>query len=472
MTGQLVARSNFAKLGIATEVIHFQHDAFGSQLEAILYDIEKFIGGDYTADKDYPQKKEEPYEGNPNGVDPDTEYLRIKVARSHFGDLISDLVYRRFGIKLQVMFNNDCIGAIMPMILNENHVLLDNYWRGGGVLPKDQVRVIKEAKNKTGWVDLEHAKVGGLFSEYLHKMWFDVVGHFRLHQTTVPGMVAIILHELGHAFTYYEFANRLEETNQVLAHLSDEIRNPTSPSKRIYIFKELAGKFGVKEEEFNDIIEEENEAILGVKLFKKYVAFVKSQLPNRKYTETSSEQLADNFAARFGYGRQLITALDQFYQFDPERNSSVRRMAPYFEIIKHMLLIGAAVVYTIGGLVIIGVAIAFLYVICFIHGGEEDEDMTYDRLKMRYTRIRQQYIERINKIPMSKEDLRHVVDEVHQMDEIIKQCAVYRSLFTRLANFVFSKNRAAKASVELQYLLEELTHNNLFLKSAELKVLS
>jgi hypothetical protein len=98
--------------------------------------------------------------------------------------------------------------------------------------------------------------------------------------------------------------------------------------------------------------------------------------------------------------------------------------------------------------------------------------MTYDRLKMRYKRIRQQYIEMLQKLDLGKEQLRKVVDDVHFIDEIIQATSIHRSLFASLANFVFKASKEAKEDIELQYLLEELTHSDLFLKSAELSVIS
>lgn len=472
MTALAVGRSNFGRLGIGCEAIAFQHDVFGSQLEAIFNDMEKFLNGEFTADREYQERRrEEEYEGV---FEDDSEmiYLRIKLARSHFGDLLSDLIYKRLGIKTSFRFNNDCLGAVMPFFINKHHIFLDEFFRGQNLGLRDQEKLLKEFNNKSGWVDLHAAKVGGIFSEYTHIVYLDVVGHIKRVNSTIPEIVAILLHELGHAFTFYEFADRVQTSNQVLAHLSQEIRKPTAPGRRIYLFKELAESFGVKDEEFHDMIEENNHVILGLKLFKKYIGFVSSQLPNAKYDETSSEQVADNFATRFGYGRPLITALDKLYQGSPERSASLRRWMPYLEIIFAVIMpIAFIFALFVTGAVIPGVLISAIFFIVFFSSGDADRDMTYDVLKMRYTRVRHQYIEMLNTVPMAKEELRKVINDVHRLDEIIKDTAIYRTLYNRVMNFLSFRNRAARDDIELQYLLEELAHNNLFLKSAELKAL-
>jgi hypothetical protein len=125
-----------------------------------------------------------------------------------------------------------------------------------------------------------------------------------------------------------------------------------------------------------------------------------------------------------------------------------------------------------GGSIPYGILMAIIMAVLLFGSGDATVDMTYDVLKMRYKRIRQQYIEMIKQLDLDKESLRDVVDSVHFVDGIIQNTAIYRTLYNRIANFLFSWNRAAKKDIEMQYLIEELTANSLFLKSAELEVLS
>ena len=231
-----LSKKGRARLGL--ESIDFQTDNFGSQLETIFYGMEKLINE---------------HEGR------NLEAVRNILQKSEFPKMLSDTVFKRIGIKLKPHFDTYSFGAIMPFFINENHVLLDKYWRGnlGRELP-DQKKIIKAIDGKTGTIDLKHARVGGIFSEYEHDLWLDVVGHLVSFKSTVPEIVAILLHEIGHAFTYYELANRLEETNQILANLSAEIRGNNSPEAKKVIFRELTATFGVKEDEFDDLIEEKS----------------------------------------------------------------------------------------------------------------------------------------------------------------------------------------------------------------------
>lgn len=435
---------------LAMESIDFQTDSFGSQIEAILYDMEKFI-----------QKS--------SGT---IEQLRQRLADSELVTLLDETIFKRFGLKVSTRVYTSVVGGIVVMSFTTNHIFHDPEWRGKFTI-QEQQKLIDRAHNAVGTIDLENAKVGGIFSEYEHRLFIDIVGNLLVRKISVPEIAAFILHEIGHAFTYYEFADRLESTNQILVNLSREIKGKNDDGKRHYILKELANKFGVKEQEFDDILNEKNNVIFGIKLFNKYIQFVKSQMPNRFYDRTASEQVADNFAARFGYGRQLITGLDKFEVYGPNKNSSVAFWMSVNEFIFDIMAPSLLSIFILcGGFITLGVLV-FTVLLFFIEAhGEKNFDHGYDAVKIRYKRIRQQSIEMIKQMDLSKEELRGVVDNVHFMDGIIQNTAIYRTLYNRIANFIFLPHKAAKRDQELQSLMEELATNDLFLKSAELEVLA
>lgn len=446
----------------ALEVIDFQTDDIGSQIEALLIDIKREIIDEARANSSESTTIDD---GMAGGVFYKT---RRRLATSKFKPLLEDLILRRFGIRTNVKFDTQVLGAIMPFFINKNHVLIDKSWRGDFYI-KEQELVLKTLHDQKGTIDLKHATVGGIFSKYVHDVYFDVVGVF-LPQTHSPAeMTAILLHEIGHAFTYYEFSNRVTTTNQILTQLVQELHGDNKPEVKQYLFKELASGYGVSEKAFEDLVEEENRVILGMRLFKRLVPLIQSQLPNDKYSETASEQLADNFAARFGYGRQLITGLDKLYiNGSPEKGGE--GVGFFMDLVQGIQIM----IWILGSLmsgapfIIAGMLIVLLLTI--MGSGEASTDMTYDRLKIRYTRIRHQHIELLKRLDLPKEKLSKLLEDIQVMDKIINNTRVHRDLFDRLVNFISSKAKAAKESVELQQLLEAMAHNNLFVKAGEFKL--
>lgn len=427
---------------VSTESIAFQNDVFAKQIEDIIKEIES----------------------------KSVNLNRQQIQKSPAIKQLEKLVFGRLGIKITIETNTTCPGAIMVFPVNRNHVLLnpgvrDNYSE------KEQARLTKEFNELKGYVSLKDARVGGIFSTYMHKLYCDIPGNIKMG-LTAGEITAIILHELGHAFTYYELSDRLMTTNQILADLAVTTKSGADSSKRIYLFKELSDKLKVKESTWDSILEEPNRVIFGTKLFKEYVISVKSLMSNGKYDETASEQLADNFAARFGMGRELILGLDKLSSHSPERNKFYYYLATSIDFLYTVVWRAAVLFFSImSGLIPLVVYFVIVYSIIIVVTGSAFSDMTYDILKTRYIRIRQQSIARISQTNLNKDDLRQLVDTIHQMDSIIKETQVFSLIVTKISNFLVSVNRDVKNDVAFQGLLEATANNDLFLKSAELKLI-
>ena len=428
---------------VSLESIAFQNDSFGSDIESIIYKLKKLV------------------DVNPS-LKHDVDFLESS------GTDLEKLIYSRLGLRVNLIINTYCPGAMIVFPINRNHILLKDYWRDNYHI-EDQAKLTKDLVGKKGTVDLKNAKLGGIFSEYKHTMYCDIIGNLDAGMT-VPSVVAIILHELGHAFTYYEFSDRVSSTNQVMADIALTVKDKADKSKRIYLFKELATKLDIDEKEFNDILEEDNRIIFGVKLFKKYMTSVSSLMEQVKYDETSSEQLADNFATRFGYGKHIVEALDVMMKGSAERSRGMYKVSVMLDLLVTLLMPLVA----IAGMVLfipLGVFYSFLLFIILTNSGDNDKDMTYDDLKTRYSRVRHQLILQTQELNISKSDLKALVDSIHQLDDIIKGTQVFTPLYTSIVNFFSSTNKSAKENIALQKVMETLTNNELFVKSAQLRTL-
>ena len=133
-----------------------------------------------------------------------------------------------------------------------------------------------------------------------------------------------------------------------------------------------------------------------------------------------------------------------------------------------------AIAKAIAGMVLfipLGVFYSFLLFIILTNSGDNDKDMTYDDLKTRYSRVRHQLILQTQELNISKSDLKALVDSIHQLDDIIKGTQVFTPLYTSIVNFFSSTNKSAKENIALQKVMETLTNNELFVKSAQLRTL-
>lgn len=385
--------------------------------------------------------------------------------------LLEDTVFNRFGIKVKFVHSSKTYMAVLPMLVNKFHIFLNDVLHGFKGI-KEQEAVLKGWEDKKGYVDLENAVVSGIFSTYDHLLFMNLpllIGDIKL---TAKELSSILIHEIGHLFNNYEFANRIERTNEVLLNLSHELKDNNDIKKIEVIYKQYLDLTGSKED-LDLFTSGKTRVVIGTILFKKHFQYVTSQWQHGKNDQTGSEVSADVFAARLGYGNELIKALDKI--------NKTNGVTELLESADNMILISMVIVPCayIALLLLLGSITPAVMVTVFFGGiflslanrlGADSIDMTYDTIKVRYIKIREQYIDILKNSELSTADAQHILEQIYSMDAIIKGAKEYNLFITKVGNILFSKHRAAVNDIALQRLIEELAHNELFLKSAELNV--
>lgn len=384
------------------------------------------------------------------------------------------LIGNRTGLKVKII-HNQALAAILPFYSNKNHVLIHKYYRGNFKIA-DQEKILKEANRKKGHVDLKKATVSGLFSEYSNHLHLDFKSLFLVLKLSPAEVTAITLHELGHAFYACEYANRIDTVNQVLSNLAAEMTNKKEKDLT-YIYRELKSINEKVTEEDVDKIVNGNKIIAGYTFYSvlldNEVLHEKKQSRVDKYDETAFEQLADNFAARFGYGRQLIIALDKLHRFgySPEKSKSAAMITEMLMTLDFIFMIIATATLFIT-ILPLGVLMGLITYLNFMGYGENFKDYTYDELKVRYNRIRQEYIQNLKSDDLSKDEIKLILDDIYVIDKIMDETSRFSPLLSKLSNLLVSSNRQAKNAIRGEQLLEELAFNDLYVKSAEFKLMT
>jgi len=377
---------------------------------------------------------------------------------------IEKSVFDRFGLKISIIASDYTIMGVLPMIMNKYHVFLHESLHGFDGIAHQEA-ALKMWDGQTGWVDTSKAKVGGMFSSYTHQFFMNPIYMVRQCGTDAGEMTAILLHEVGHLFDNYEFSSRLESTNQVLAELTNAIKLGEDAKKTEYLYAKYLDLTNSQED--RDLLTSgKTRVVIGAELFRKHFNYMKSQLPNRKYDETSSEMSADLFASRFGYGRQLVNGLDKtVIEGDKELISSINFTVNTIEL---MSLTAYIFIGLVGGpFVALGIAGWMIFILNL--SGTNNQDMTYDVLKDRYLRVRQHYVQMLKNSGIDREEAQKIINDIYVIDDLVKNIKPFRSIFKSMADFIFPSHRDAKNDIAVQRLLESLAHNDLFLKAAELK---
>lgn len=439
----------------ALETIATQTDGFGAELEAIVAEIQK-AGNDIRIENVTIHNK--------------IDLLNITIRENKYANKIEDLVFKRLGLKIEIHTDIITHGAMLIFPVTENSILLKDAFKGHDYFINLK-KISKIADNDVGTIDLNKAVVGGIFSKFVHPLYVSFGLNFYVENLTPGEVTGILLHELGHAFTFYEYSNRLTAVNQVMATVVDELKKPTVKRNYTYVYNEMSSKLKIDQKVIDDIMNSTDESIISEKLFAAIATSVVKESSMGKYEETSSEQLADQFASRFGYGRQLIAGLDKLHEkYSPERNDFVRSSYYFSQLI--FILSGAFLVAAAASIPIISISYLMIFVLVMAFSGEYTRDMTYDDLLFRYTRIRQDAIQQLKNQYYTGKDAKQVIESIKVMDEKIRLVKPFAGLIRPIMNILIPANWKTKQEIQYQQFIELLVNNDLFLKAAELQTLA
>ncbi len=439
------ARRKFT--AFALETIDYQSIVFGKRLEAIFAEIK---------------------------IDVDRGVSNKELAKSPKIEELVKLVSDTTGITIAPDLDSWNVAAIMIMpIAYNNPMIRHDLLHADGLI--DYIKKAKYKPGETGNIDLKNAKVSGIFSKYKHTLYINFNILYKQCQLSPGELTGIFLHELGHAFTWYEVAANTEHTNMVLQSICSELFSKKKNKDIGYIYRELTTTFNMSEKEVDSLINSQNETIMGMKLFTAVGFYMRSQVSKSRYWETTSEQMADQFATRFGYGRELLTGLDKLMKevSTGDYRDGTTIFSMLFETVVYLTAIATSAAIMAGfvsGIVVFYfIYSVFMSLLMGLSTSEAYKDMTYDGIKDRYVRIRNEAIGFLKDATISNEDKATVIESVKIMDNIMQSAKEHKVLASYIFNWT-KANRALKEDREYQQLLETLANNDLFLKSAELDV--
>lgn len=435
--------SKQAGLELAQETIAFQSRDFGLQLEAV---IEEALTGNFSAKQ----------------VD--------KIISPKLAKIVSDFT----NLKVQFVFDCEIEPISFPSIV-KNGLILSNEdpMRHNKRSASSIVKYIKDNK-LVNTVNIKTAKVTGLFAQISSPIMFawEIITDFKLNKEEV---VAIILHEIGHIFTFYEYQNRFVTSNQVLASLLMSAKNDTVEEFE-YVYTTAAEVLTGNKNALDSLQTTKDESVITTIVIDKTVEAFKSQTQSPYNDSVSAEQLADAFAARFGYARPLITGLEKTFSYSElDKRGSIRTSMQAVEI---AATVGQGIV--LGFLSIttpfVAASLAAIYVTSILKisstVGANSRD-TYDDQRVRYLRMKEQVIEQTKDRTLPPSEVKKLIEDLKTIDSIIDEYAKapYQTLVVQAINFVFRRHRVANETQKLQRTLEELASNELFVRAAQLSLL-
>ena len=370
------------------------------------------------------------------------------------------------GLKIDLKFNTPYPPCMMPIHVNPSSILGDNDFKD--YYTKDANKVIKKLEdNEKTFVDLKNAKVGGAFSTVPSKIYMGF-RQLKDMKLTAREAAAMFMHEVGHAFVAYELAFNTIQTNQILLALHKSL---VAKDQKLfeYSLKLTEKRIGPSSGVYNELKEETDTNVVTTVVMAKIQEKRVSELGTAAYDKTTYEALADNFATRMGLGRELVTSLEKIHRLygSPEYSGETRFMYNMIQIIvaSYFMLLGAVLGSVL--LMIAGAPIFFLITWTVSDGAEYQN--VYDKLKIRYKRVREQLISRLKVKSLAPELVKNILEDLKVLDKIIEQTGEFSSILNVVGNIIYPSNWVLSSRKNAQRLLEELASNDLFIKAAQLR---
>jgi hypothetical protein len=280
---------------------------------------------------------------------------------------------------------------------------------------------------------------------------------FNSEDYTAEECAAVILHEVGHYFSYVEFLTSSIVTNFVLSQLADGLSRATNPKEResyIIAAKDALGNSPAINPEALSQAHDPN--AVQVVLVKDYIETKRMEFGQDIFNNATWEAMADQYAARQGAGRALLSALDKTTRRYGADIALRGKVGFYFiEVLK--------VIFTLSG---------YFTIIGLIMILSDSANTTYARLPVRYERIRAELVDRLKNRKIGKAETAGITEDIEVVDRILKTVSDQRQWFSYVAALIFSTKREYYKVEAVSRELEKLGANDFFVHAAKLQLMA
>jgi len=457
----------FNSTDYSEETISFQEDlAFISELDAIHEEIIQ------SASEELSKSKATRYVGKT--VISEDKYTRLEsVIRKRTG--LSFIFDRRgeFGPAVYMFIekydtplsNNIFLDFVTPEFYNvvskARKAFMDKISKGKVVVDLKNARI----------EGLQDTPIGVLFMNYesfLYKNTRPIIPKHKMLGFTAKELTAILLHEIGHAFTYIEYIGRVTKDVNRLADVFKDVKKPEDVklNKRKYVIRLATA---IDSEDLVKTYDKYKDSHIrwSTTAMLKIVDHVRSQLYDINGYKEYSEVVADQFVARFHRSKELISALDRI---------ALHNIPTAFVIATLHILQMYAIIFTVLGqyLRILGIPPVIIAIIAGVLLLYLKYNFTSHTYPSNYERIRRMRSETVTSIKYAKnltsKQRKELLESVEYLDKTMKfkpNISLQSPIFGMISIFT-SKGRATVRGEKLARLLEEVTANDLRLSALKI----
>lgn len=333
-------------------------------------------------------------------------------------------------------------------------------------------RALNFAANLNGWVDLKNNKVGGIFTKMLNTIHIsrDVVIPNEGYQLASEETAAVIGHEIGHLWSFYEKAASTVATNVVIETATAALATTQDPVLRMQILTKSAASLGASSssETIKAAAESNDTAVVGPLMIRLGEEGrlerlgLKPNSASEAYQARSIEFMADQYVVRLGAAVPLASALHTLARWHVADygKSNAAFLSAQLSRYTMLGLIGAGATVLGGPAAVVFYAMMGLLTLVGAVGANTD-DYDMDPTE-RIGRIKQDLVQLLKIRTLTPQQRKAILQDVEAVDAMRAESKSHGGLIRFVyRNMVPAGRRAAKVR-EYQKGLEDLVNNDLF----------
>jgi Peptidase family M48. len=379
----------------------------------------------------------------------------------------NDAIFEETGMRIQVELDPNTSPNAYVYIpeININNSIMQEWTRNWTT--NDSLLDLKKALGRTteALLDRSTSKVGGVLSNLLIKSCITK-GLMTAKEFTCEEIAAVMMHECGHVFTFFERMLDIMSMNYAISAVTSRLLNTEDKKLRMNLIHEFDAAFGVTIPDVELLAETKKGETIATVLISETVRNRRNAEGDMIYSQRGFEFSSDQFATRHGAGAHLVTALDKMMR-KYGKDSSYSCWAMH--IIKQSTIFLLHIPAVIAGLFLVPILSIILIALLII---SRPLNKTYDEIPARFARVRREMIDSLKDQTLPAELRRSILSELETVSNIIDKLEYKRDWLEAVWAHIIPSGRKATSSQELQQLLERLGNNDLWITAAKYKLLS
>lgn len=409
------------------------------------------------------------------------EYKQNKDGKQFAKDL-EKIIKDRFNITLKCnvkpasVLNAAAYIELLDVYHPLNKGLLDNYGEAAAqYLANETVkpnfkRLVAGKLDRVGGLDFKKARASGIFSQLEYRIELLT----PLFKEETDFIIAIIMHELGHIWTFMEYVHHVTYKNVIVTSIVKDFLGIKEDTLRVEFISKINNIYGVKvPEELTKQSDPKAQLVVIGDIYKQMY----NDFSETTYNTTSVEVLADQFASRFGLGINMIKGMSgNAFSW---KGISVSILLTFVSGVIFGTLASFSAFFLVIGTVpftfeiFLAVVTAGLMSLANITESFAGAKMklgtsTYDTPKQRLVRVRNMMINQLKHDPKNN-DAKKLIEQIDESMAYIEKADDYNGFIVKLLRWVSSDFRTQEERKIYNQLLEDLMDSTLYVSGNRFK---